>query len=161
MIFDHQTDMGYLYNVIENHYMKLKIGITSGCFDLLHPMHVKYLQRCRAACDVLIVGIDTDELMYKLKGKYPMFPAAERAFMVNSLECVDHVFTMNTLETLEYVCNISKSLHKKVRLFKGQSTYYNEPVLQVEGVKTVFIRDIEVPDSTSKLLECIQAKSNG
>lgn len=40
-----------------------KIGLTSGCFDLIHYYHLRYLERCKANCDLLIVGVDSDSLV--------------------------------------------------------------------------------------------------
>lgn len=43
------------------------VGVTSGCFDLLHFYHLRYLERCRALCDFLIVGVDSDILVHANK----------------------------------------------------------------------------------------------
>src|ERR1700730_16777005 len=51
------------------HLQHLKIGFTNGCFDLLHPGHISMLRQARAACDKLVVGINSDESVRRLKGK--------------------------------------------------------------------------------------------
>jgi len=81
-----------------------KIGLTSGCFDLVHYMHLVYLERCRRLCDVLVVGVDSDDLVRRVKGpKRPMIPEVQRQAMVNALKCVDATFIMGSVEDFEYV----------------------------------------------------------
>ncbi len=69
-----------------------KVGFTNGCFDLLHPGHVHLLEQCRTMCDRLIVGINADSSVKRLKG--PTRPAqgeAARAAVLASLASVDLV----------------------------------------------------------------------
>jgi D-beta-D-heptose 7-phosphate kinase/D-beta-D-heptose 1-phosphate adenosyltransferase len=69
-----------------------KVGFTNGCFDLLHPGHVHLLEQCRAMCDRLIVGMNSDSSVKRLKG--PSRPAqqeAARAAVLASLASVDLV----------------------------------------------------------------------
>jgi len=70
----------------------LKVGFTNGCFDLLHPGHVSLLRQARAACDRLIVGLNNDASVTRLKGEgRPVQPAAARATVLSSLADVDQV----------------------------------------------------------------------
>lgn len=70
----------------------LKLGFTNGCFDLLHPGHVSLLQQARAACDRLIVGLNSDASVKRLKGEgRPIQPEAARAAVLASLASVDQV----------------------------------------------------------------------
>ncbi len=69
-----------------------RVVFTNGCFDLLHPGHLRTLEAARALGDVLIVGINNDESVRTLKGpQRPMIPEQERAEILASLECVDAV----------------------------------------------------------------------
>ena len=69
-----------------------RIVFTNGCFDLLHPGHVDYLQRARALGDVLIVGLNSDNSIRGLKGvNRPINPLADRSTMLGALTCVDLV----------------------------------------------------------------------
>ncbi len=71
---------------------RLKVVLTNGCFDLLHPGHVRYLEAARGLGDCLVVGLNTDESVRSLKGRQrPIFPEDERAEMLAALECVDFV----------------------------------------------------------------------
>jgi len=69
-----------------------KIVFTNGVFDLLHPGHIQLLQFARAQGDLLVVGINDDASVRRLKGeKRPIFPLAERMEILAALECVDFI----------------------------------------------------------------------
>jgi D-beta-D-heptose 7-phosphate kinase/D-beta-D-heptose 1-phosphate adenosyltransferase len=69
-----------------------KVVFTNGVFDLLHPGHVRYLQRARALGDALIVGVNSDRSVRAIKGPdRPITPEAERAEIVAALASVDAV----------------------------------------------------------------------
>ena len=69
-----------------------RIVFTNGCFDLLHPGHVRYLTAARALGDVLVVGVNSDASVTRLKGAgRPILLADERAEVLAGLAAVDHV----------------------------------------------------------------------
>ena len=69
-----------------------RIVFTNGCFDLLHAGHVRYLEAARALGDVLVVGLNDDASVRRLKGPgRPILVAAERAEVLAGLSAVDHV----------------------------------------------------------------------
>src|SRR2546427_12335110 len=69
-----------------------RIVLASGCFDLLHVGHVRYLTAARRLGDVLFVGLNSDASVERLKGiGRPLMPAGERAEILAALRCVDHV----------------------------------------------------------------------
>ena len=71
---------------------RLRIGFTNGCFDVLHPGHVHLLQQARAACDRLVVGLNGDQSVTRLKGpERPVHGAGERAMMLAAHGAVDLV----------------------------------------------------------------------
>ena len=70
----------------------LKVGFTNGCFDLLHPGHVSLLEQARAACDRLVVGLNSDASVRRLKGdSRPVQGEAARAAVLASLASVSRV----------------------------------------------------------------------
>lgn len=80
-----------------------RVVMTNGCFDMLHPGHVDYLERARALGDRLVVAINDDDSVRRLKGSSrPVNPLATRARMLLALSCVDWVvpFTEDTPERL-------------------------------------------------------------
>lgn len=82
---------------------KIKIVFTNGCFDLLHVGHVRYLKQARELGDILVVGINSDESVKKLKGpERPIQNENDRAEILSSLGCVDYavIFSEETPENL-------------------------------------------------------------
>jgi len=69
-----------------------KVVFTNGCFDILHSGHVDYLNKAREAGDALIVGLNTDSSIKRIKGeKRPILDQNERAFLISNLKAVDYV----------------------------------------------------------------------
>ena len=67
-----------------------KIVFTNGCFDLLHVGHIRYLQEAKALGDVLVVGLNSDTSVRRIKGdQRPLVPESERAEVLAALACVD------------------------------------------------------------------------
>lgn len=64
---------------------------TSGCFDIFHYGHLNILRKSKELCDYLIVGVSTDELILKEKGKVPVIPFEERIKVVSAIKYVDEV----------------------------------------------------------------------
>ncbi len=70
----------------------LRVGFTNGCFDLLHPGHLKVLETARAHCDRLLVGLNSDRSVRRLKGdSRPVQDEMARALVLAALSCVDGV----------------------------------------------------------------------
>lgn len=71
---------------------KEKVVFTNGCFDILHRGHVEYLTKAKALGDVLVVGVNTDDSVHRLKGPgRPIVSQDDRARIVSSLAAVDYV----------------------------------------------------------------------
>jgi len=87
-----------------------KIVFTNGVFDLLHPGHIQLLQYAREQGDILVVGVNDDASVRRLKGeKRPLFPLSERLEILAALECVDFVvpFSEDTpLQLIQALGNI-------------------------------------------------------
>lgn len=69
----------------------MTIGYTTGVFDMFHIGHLNILQRAKAQCDYLIVGVSTDELVFHEKNKKPIIPFADRCSIVEAIRYVDQV----------------------------------------------------------------------
>lgn len=86
----------------------IRIGYTTGVFDLFHIGHVNLLRRSRENCDRLIVGVTTDELTLQRKGRLPVVPFEERIAIVADVRYVDqavpheHMDRMRTWNELRY-----------------------------------------------------------
>ncbi|MBT3267905.1 D-glycero-beta-D-manno-heptose 1-phosphate adenylyltransferase [Candidatus Poribacteria bacterium] len=87
---------------------------TNGCFDVLHVGHARYLQQARALGDMLIVGVNADDSVRKLKGpERPVIPEDERAEMLASLEAVDYVTIFGEDTPCDLLELIRPSIHVK------------------------------------------------
>lgn len=72
--------------------------VTFGTFDVLHVGHVLILERARALGDRLIVGVSSDELNFRKKGRRPIYSQDDRLHIISALRCVDEVFIEESLE---------------------------------------------------------------
>ena len=107
---------------------KTIIGYTTGVFDLFHVGHLNILREAKKACDFLVVGITTDELCSKVKGKKPFIPFEERLQIIGALEIVDRVVEQKTMDKVaawhDYNFN---------RMFVGDDWKGTERWLQLES----------------------------
>jgi rfaE bifunctional protein nucleotidyltransferase chain/domain len=91
-----------------------RLVLANGCFDLLHVGHVRYLAAARALGDVLIVGLNADASVRRLKGPgRPLVPAAERAEMLAALAAVDHVGVFDDDTPDRLVALLRPAVHAK------------------------------------------------
>lgn len=77
---------------------KYHIGYAPGTYDLLHQGHLEHISEAASQCDILIVGINEDELVYSYKGKKPFMSSKDRAEIVSKLKIVDATYIADTLE---------------------------------------------------------------
>lgn len=83
---------------------KKKIVFTNGCFDILHFGHIKYLEQARKKGDILVIGLNSDASVKKLKGaKRPIFSQRARAEVLASLANVDYIAIFNELTPLKII----------------------------------------------------------
>ncbi len=72
------------------------IAFTNGCFDIIHAGHVRYLNKAKSLGDILVIGLNSDSSVRKIKGeKRPIVPQKERAEVLSGLEAVDYVVLFN------------------------------------------------------------------
>jgi D-beta-D-heptose 7-phosphate kinase/D-beta-D-heptose 1-phosphate adenosyltransferase len=68
-----------------------KVVFTNGCFDIIHTGHIKYLRQAKAVGDILVIGLNSDASVSRIKPKRPINPQEQRAEVLSSLEMVDYV----------------------------------------------------------------------
>lgn len=141
------------------------IGITSGCFDLLHPMHVLYLNKCRKECDYLIVLIDSDMLISKTKPLPVFINELDRKYMVENLTSVGEVHIFNSNQ--EYVSLIKEMISKfsdvtksPIKIFKRDYEIYGKPLTCVLGTENVIIPDVDRFSSTTQIKQHLINQNN-
>jgi D-beta-D-heptose 7-phosphate kinase/D-beta-D-heptose 1-phosphate adenosyltransferase len=89
----------------------LRVGFTNGCFDILHPGHVKVLTAARGACDRLVVGLNSDASVKRLKGEgRPVQNERARAEVLAALEAVDLVVIFEEDTPLKLITQIEPSV---------------------------------------------------
>jgi len=83
---------------------KRRLVFTNGCFDLLHAGHVDYLARARALGDILVVGLNSDRSVRRLKGaRRPLVGQKNRAKVLSALEAVDFVVIFGNISPLRLI----------------------------------------------------------
>jgi D-beta-D-heptose 7-phosphate kinase/D-beta-D-heptose 1-phosphate adenosyltransferase len=131
-----------------------KIVFTNGCFDILHVGHVKYLQIAKSFGDILIVGLNSDESVSRLKGPTrPVNIAEDRAYLLAALEAVDFVVPFS--EDTPY--NLIKMIKPDI-LVKG-GDYEGKEVIGTEFASELKLVDFVDGKSTTKTIEKIQGSS--
>ena len=134
----------------------LRIGFSNGCFDLLHPGHVKLLAGARAVCDRLVVGLNGDASVTRLKGAgRPVQPVQARAEVLAALEAVDLVVVFDEDTPERLIARVKPSV-----LVKG-SDYTREQVVGRDVVEAlggeVILIEIVPGHSTSAMVERTRA----
>lgn len=82
---------------------KYKVGYTTGVFDMFHVGHLNILRRAKELCEVLIVGVTTDELCFARKKKQPIICQKDRMTIVESIRYVDRVVEQNDMDKVSAV----------------------------------------------------------
>jgi D-beta-D-heptose 7-phosphate kinase/D-beta-D-heptose 1-phosphate adenosyltransferase len=129
----------------------LKVGFTNGCFDLIHPGHVSLLAQARGACDKLVVGVNSDASVQRLKGPTrPVQSEASRATVLASMASVDLVVIFDEDTPYEVI-----SLLKPDVLVKG-ADYTVDKVVGADLVQSwggkVFLAELIQGQSTTSTI---------
>lgn len=119
---------------------KYKLGYTTGVFDLFHIGHLNILRRAKEQCEVLIVGVSTDELVQEYKHKTPVFSFEERAKIVSAIKYVDRVVPQTSMNKLEAWENLKFEAIFHGDDWKGSGLYNKvEEEFKKVGVDMVFL----------------------
>lgn len=90
------------------------VALANGCFDVLHVGHVRYLEGARREADVLVVGVNGDASVRRLKGAgRPVMPAEDRALVVAALRAVDHVVVFEEDDVKHLIRTLRPDVHCK------------------------------------------------
>jgi len=130
-----------------------KIVFTNGCFDILHVGHVKYLQIAKSFGDILIVGLNSDASVSRLKGKdRPINIAEDRAYLLAALEAVDFVVPFEEDTPYDLIKMIEPDT-----LVKG-GDYEGKKVIGTEFAKELKLVDFVDGKSTTKTIDKIKGQ---
>jgi glycerol-3-phosphate cytidylyltransferase len=131
-----------------------RIVTTNGCFDILHIGHVRILNSAKALGDILVVGLNSDSSVKKLKGATrPLVPENDRAEILANLRSVDYVTIFPEDTPIEFLKVVKPDIHVKGRDYKLDSLA-EAPVVESFGGK-VELLEIVPGKSTTGLVEKI------
>ena len=132
----------------------LKVVFTNGCFDVLHAGHVSYLEAAKELGDKLIVGINNDSSVRKLKGKdRPINPLEERMKLIQALKCVDHVVSFSEETPLKLIEFLKPNILVKGADYSTEEIVGASSVIRDGGeVKTIpLIKGLSSSDKIKKI----------
>ncbi|MBI4833912.1 MAG: D-glycero-beta-D-manno-heptose-7-phosphate kinase [Planctomycetes bacterium] len=128
------------------------IVFTNGCFDILHPGHIKSLNFARAQGDILVVGLNSDKSVRLIKGKgRPIFNQELRSHSIASLESVDYIVIFDEPTPYKLISNIKPNILVKGIDWKGKKVV-GEDIIKSTGGKIVFA-PLEKGISTTKIIQ--------
>lgn len=131
------------------------VALANGCFDVLHVGHVRYLEGARAEADVLVVGVNGDDSVRRLKGEgRPVMPAEDRALMVAALKCTDHVVVFEEDDVSHLLLTLRPDVHCKGTDYT-EETVPERDVVRSYGGRVAIVGDPKEHD-TRRLLERIR-----
>ena len=133
---------------------KLNIGFTNGCFDLIHSGHIDMFKQAKEVCDRLIIGINSDQSIKRLKGeKRPILDLEARQKIIASLDMVDAVIFFEEDTPLKLIELIQPDF-----LFKGADYKINE-IVGAEYIKSIGGKTIRIKltknQSTTRLVKML------
>ena len=129
-----------------------RIVLANGCFDVLHVGHVRYLAGARELGDVLVVGINSDEQVERLKGpERPILPALERAEIVAALDSVTYVTIFDEPTVEQLLLALKPDVHAKGTDYT-EDTVPERDVVRSYGGRVAIVGDPK-DHSTSAILE--------
>ena len=131
------------------------IGFTNGCFDLLHTGHISYLKSAKQKCDILILGLNSDESIKKIKGKNrPIVGQKDRVEILSSFPFVDKIVIFEEVTPIKLIKKIKPNI-----IFKGKDYKKKDVVGFYESKKwhgRVILIDFVENKSTTNLIERIK-----
>lgn len=130
-----------------------KIVITNGCFDLLHPGHVRYLEAAKALGNVLVVGVNGDESVRTLKGAgRPINNENDRAELVAALQSVDLVTIFPELRATNFITRAAPDVYVKGGDYNSETLNTEERAALEKIGSKIEIVPFEKGHSTTALL---------
>jgi D-beta-D-heptose 7-phosphate kinase/D-beta-D-heptose 1-phosphate adenosyltransferase len=130
-----------------------RIVFTNGCFDIIHSGHIRVFKKCRSLGDIVIVGLNSDSSVRRLKGpKRPINNQKDRAEVVDSIRYVDYVVIFNELTPYKIIKMIKPDF-----LVKGGDYKKDEVVGREFAGKVVIVKMLK-GRSTTRIIEKILDK---
>lgn len=135
----------------------MKIVLTNGCFDILHRGHVEFLNRSKELGDRLIVLLNSDESVKKLKGNSrPINNQEDRKFMLLNLKAVDEVIIFNDENCSDEIRRIHPDIYTKSLDYERHFNEEEQKALDDIGIEPIWLSFAKTY-STTKLIEKIKS----
>ena len=134
-----------------------KVVLANGCFDLIHVGHIRYLRESKEKGDILVVALNSDSSVRKLKGKgRPILQEQERVEIISSFEFVDYVTFFDELNVEKVLLTLKPDTHAKGSDYTQDTVPERETVKEYGGA--IAITGGPKVKSTSQLIEEIASK---
>jgi rfaE bifunctional protein nucleotidyltransferase chain/domain len=132
------------------------VALANGCFDVLHVGHLRYLEGAKAEADLLVVAVNGDASVRRLKGEgRPLLPAADRALLVAALRAVDHVLVFEEDDVRRVLLALRPDVHCKGTDYTVDSVPERD-VVRSYGGRVAIVGDPKRHD-TRRLIEKVRA----
>lgn len=133
---------------------KSKIVLVGGCFDVLHPGHVIFLEKAKKAGDKLVVLLESDEKVRQLKGvKRPVHTQKERARVLLALKSVDQVILLPNITSVdEYDAFVKKVKPDIIAATVGDKSEHHQRSAKLVGAKIKYVTKVIGNHSTTRIL---------
>ena len=134
----------------------LSVGFTNGCFDVLHAGHIALLAAARAQCDRLIVALNTDRGVRRLKGpERPVNGLTDRSAVIAAVESVDAVISFDEETPIDLIRRLKPDVLVKGGDYTIEGVVGHE-VVEANGGRVLLVELVE-GRSTTRLIEAIRA----
>ncbi len=141
-----------------------RVVFTNGCFDLLHAGHVKYLQKARSRGDLLILGLNRDASVRRLKGeKRPLIDQEERAHLMAALDCISYVVLFEEDTPLELITALKPDILVKGGDYSLDGVVGRD-VVEANGGRVELVQFVDGKSTTNiieRVLKLYGTESNG
>ena len=125
-----------------------RVVFANGCFDLLHVGHVRYLEAAKGLGDLLVVGVNSDEQVRRLKGEgRPFVPERERAEVIASLRAVDYVTVFHEPTVTQLLLALRPDIHAKGTDYTEESVPERD-IVRAYGGRVCIVGDPKDHSST-------------
>lgn len=139
----------------ELYFQNKTLAITNGCFDLLHAGHVSYLNEASSLADKMLILINSDESIKKLKGNNrPIINENDRAYILSNLKCVNKVVIFNNIDCSQELKLLSPDIYFKAGDYSLNTLNKKEYDALSKETKIIFI-PITKNISTTKIIQKI------
>lgn len=130
------------------------VVFTNGCFDLIHAGHITYLQQAKQEGDILILALNSDASIQRLKGpKRPIVPLEDRLIVLSALEMIDHLVVFEEDTPIETLKALTPDIHIKGGDYT-KDRLPETPIIEAYG-GTVMIKPFVDNRSSSALIQRI------